>query len=42
MEEYFIEFPENRPPAPFSALWRGYIATYEIIDNELWVIEIKK
>ena len=42
MESYFIESPEKRPPSgDISALWRGYIATFEIIDNELWVIDIK-
>jgi len=41
MESYFIEFPEKRPPSPHSALWRGYIASFEIIQNELWVIDIE-
>jgi hypothetical protein len=45
MENYFDRFPEKRPhPTNFysTALWRCYIATFEIIQNELWIIEIKK
>ena len=43
MEFYFNKFPEKRPPGQHStALWRGYIATFEIMENELWVVDIKK
>ncbi|MDR1251050.1 MAG: hypothetical protein LBK62_02675 [Treponema sp.] len=42
METYFNKFPEKRPPMPHTALWRGYVATFEIIQNELWVIDIEK
>ena len=42
MELYFNEFPEKRPPMIWTSLWRGYIATFEIIENELWVIKIEK
>jgi hypothetical protein len=42
MEIYFNQFPEKRPKWPHTALWRGYIATFEFIQNELWVIDIKK
>jgi hypothetical protein len=43
METYFYRFPEKRPrPSVWSSgLWRGYIATFEIIQNELWLIDIK-
>jgi len=41
MQDYFEIFPEKRPPPAGSALQRGYIATYEIINNELWLIDIK-
>jgi len=42
LEEYFREFPEKRPVTDlYTNLWRGYIATFEIIQNELWVIDIK-
>jgi hypothetical protein len=40
MEYYFDSFPEKRPPAIWSSLWRGYVATFEIIQNKLWVIDI--
>jgi hypothetical protein len=42
MEAYFNRFPEKRPPFTITSLWRGYVATFEIIQNELWVIDIKK
>jgi hypothetical protein len=42
METYFNEFPEKRPQAIWTSLWRGYVATFEIIENELWVIKIEK
>lgn len=42
MEPYFNKNPEKRPQAPHTALWRGYVATFEIIRNELWVTDIKK
>ena len=43
MEIYFNNFPERRPQASLrsTALWRGYIATFEIIQNELWIVDIK-
>ena len=41
MQDYFINFPEKRFPSGGSALQRGYIATYEILNNELWLIDIK-
>ena len=42
MELYFFEYPEKRPQNFHSALYRGYIATFEIIQNELWVVDIEK
>jgi len=41
MEYYFNQFPEKRPQWRSTNLWRCYIATFEIIQNELWVIDIK-
>lgn len=42
LEYFFREFPKKRPGELSStALWRGYIATFEIIQNELWVIDIE-
>lgn len=42
LEEYFREFPEKRPEFGIScsALWRGYVAVFEIRKNELLVKEI--
>ena len=42
MELYFNNNPDKRPRpnVTSSALWRGYIATFEIIQNELWVVDI--
>ena len=42
MEPYFEKFPDKRPRFDMTSLWRGYVATFEIIENELWVTEIKK
>jgi hypothetical protein len=41
LEFYFEKYPERRPKVLSSALWRGYFAIYEIINDELWVIDIK-
>jgi hypothetical protein len=46
MEYYFKNFPEKHPlrlrsSPPPTSLYRGYIATFEIIQNELWVIDLK-
>jgi len=40
LEEYFNEFPEKRPENDFisTAMWRGYIAEFEIKDNQLLVL----
>lgn len=39
IEQYFREFPEKRPDLLFqcTALWRGYIAEFEIKDNALCI-----
>jgi hypothetical protein len=43
MEEYFKKFPFRLPKSNIIStnLWRGYIATFEIIDYELWVIDVE-
>jgi len=45
LESYFAQYPDKRPKSniTFSALWRGYVAMFEIIDNQLFLkdIEIK-
>lgn len=41
MESYFFEFPDKRPKGQFfTANWRGYVATFEIKQNELYIIRI--
>jgi hypothetical protein len=41
LEPYFELHPDKRPQEGFStALWRGYIATFEITDNKLYLIDI--
>ncbi len=42
LEPYFEKYPEKRPEATSSALWRGYIGYYEIIENQLFLIDIKR
>lgn len=43
MEPYFELNESKRPKTGISstALWRGYIATFEVIENELFVIDIE-
>lgn len=43
MECYFDKYPEKRPKQQLesSALDRGYVATYEFVDNELFVVDIE-
>jgi hypothetical protein len=43
LESYFARNPERRPKGGISstALWRGYVATFEIINNELILKDIK-
>jgi hypothetical protein len=41
LEPYFEQFPEKRPTEGFStALWRGYVAKFEFIDDQLYLIDI--
>jgi hypothetical protein len=43
MENWFNQFPEKRPPDNYnSGLWRRYVAIFEIKNNELWLIDVKK
>lgn len=43
LESYFKEFPGKKPEKKLveSCIWRGYIATLEIINNELFIREIE-
>lgn len=43
LEPYFQQFPHKRPVGGTEStnLWRGYIAYFEIIDNQLYVTDIK-
>ncbi|CAM1363284.1 conserved protein of unknown function [Tenacibaculum soleae] len=43
MELYFEKFPDKRPKGGMmsTALWRGYIAYFEIIDKQLFLTDIK-
>ena len=43
VENFFNQFPEKRPKTEISctALWRGYIATFEIESNELILNDIQ-
>ena len=43
LESYFEKYPDKRPESNImsSALWRGYIATFEVKDNQLFLKDIK-
>lgn len=43
MEAYFQKFPEKKPKSEFvsSGLWRGYVATFEIAGNVLYLKDIE-
>ena len=42
MENYFAQYPDKRPQYGMStALWRGYVATFEIKDNQLYLKDIE-
>lgn len=42
LEEYFKNNPEKKPEGEIeSSLWRGYFADYEIVNNELFVQNLK-
>ncbi len=40
LEPYFEKNPEKRPQSYSTALWRGYIGHFDIIDKQLFVIDI--
>ena len=43
MESYFEKYPDKRPQGEvrMTSLWRGYIATFEIKDNQLYLKDIE-
>ena len=41
LEPYFDKNPENRPEMISTALWRGYVGYFEIIDNQLFLTDMK-
>lgn len=43
LEAYFGKYPDKRPKGGLmsTALWRGYIATFEIRDNQLFLRDIE-
>lgn len=43
LESYFKQYPDKRPKEEISStgLWRGYVATFEIKDDKLYVNDIK-
>jgi len=43
MESYFEKFPDKRPKSNVmsTGLWRGYIATFEVKDNQLYLKDIE-
>jgi len=40
LEPYFEKNPEKRPKASSTALWRGYIGHFEIIEDQLFLTDI--
>ena len=42
LEPYFEKNPENRPDMVSTALWRGYVGHFEIIDSELYLIDMTR
>ncbi len=43
LEPYFEKFPDKRPKSEImsTALWRGYVATFEVRDNQLFLKDIE-
>lgn len=43
LEEYFEKNPDKRPTGGImsTALWRGYVATFEVIDSQLFLKDIE-
>ncbi|WP_405415521.1 hypothetical protein [Maribacter sp. Asnod1-A12] len=40
LESYFKKHPDKKPEEVSSALWRGYVAHFEIIENQLLVTDL--
>ncbi len=41
LEPYFDKNPKNRPSMVSTALWRGYVGYFEIIENKLYLTDMK-
>jgi hypothetical protein len=43
LEDYFIKNPDKRPKSELqsSSLWRGYVAVFEILNGQLYLIDLK-
>lgn len=43
LEDYFKDFPKRKPHIEVheTALWRGYVATFEVRDSELFIKDIE-
>lgn len=43
MDDYFAKYPDKKPKSNIisSANWRGYIATFEIVENVLYLKDIE-
>jgi hypothetical protein len=43
LEPYFEKFPDKRPKSEImsTSLWRGYVATFEVRDNQLFLKDIE-
>jgi hypothetical protein len=39
LEAYFNEYPDRKPQSDveLTALWRGYVATFEVVADELLI-----
>lgn len=42
LASYFVQFPERNPKSDkvYSALWRGYVATFEISDGSVFLKDV--
>lgn len=42
LEPFFALYPDRKPPSPgmMTSLWRGYVAIFEIAEEQLWVKDI--
>lgn len=41
LEGFLERRPELRPPSPHTANWRGYVATFRIRDEALWLEKVE-